>query len=409
VSPEISERRGRAADVDAPARSVPFAPWPSYGVAEIEAATRALRSGRVNYWTGGEGRAFEAEYAAATGRRFGIALANGTVALELALHAFGIGPGAEVITSSRTFIASASAAVMRGATPVVADIDRDSQNVTAETIEPCITPRTRAIVAVHLAGWPCDMPSIMRLAATHDLVVIEDCAQANGASIDGIPVGGFGHAGAFSFCQDKIITTGGEGGMFVLDDEAAYHRAWAFKDHGKSFDAVHHREHPPGFRWLHESFGTNMRMTEPQAAIGRVQLAGLEDSVAARNRHAAALLAGLGDVQGLRVPEPPANVRHAYYKFYAFVEPEALRTDWDRDRIMQAVSDAAVPCFSGSCSEIYRELAFQRAGLGPTNPHPVAAELGDTSLMLLVHPTLSDEAIQYTVDVVRDAMRSATR
>lgn len=386
-----------------------FAPWPSYGPAEIEAVTQVLQGGGVNYWTGSEGKAFEAEFAVATGRRHGIALANGTVALELALHAFGIGVGDEVVTSSRTFIASASAAVMRGATPVIADVDRDSQNVTAETLAAQITPRTRAFVVVHLAGWPCDMPRIMQLAAEHGIIVIEDCAQACGASLNGSPVGSFGHAAAFSFCQDKIITTGGEGGMLVLDDDEAFHRAWAYKDHGKSYEAVFHREHPPGYRWLHESFGTNMRMTEPQAAIGRIQLAMLEDSVAARNRHAAVLHESIKDVVGIRVAVAPQGIGHAYYKFYAFVEPGALRGGWCRDRVIQAVVEAGVPCFSGSCPEIYREGAFCRVGLGPVKRHPVAAELGETSLMLLVHPTLSDDAMKFTGDIIKSVMAVARR
>ena len=388
---------------------VAFAPWPSYTEAEIEAVTRVLRSGRVNYWTGDEGRSFEAEYARSVDRRFGIALANGSVALELALHAFGIGPGDEVVTTSRTFIASASAAVMRGATPIIADVDRDSQNVTVDNLERCLTPRTRALVVVHLAGWPCDMPKIMRFANAHDLTVIEDCAQANGASIDGRPVGSFGDAAAWSFCQDKIITTGGEGGMLTLEDESAWQRAWSHKDHGKSYEAVYHREHPPGFRWLHESFGTNWRMTEPQAAIGRLQLATLAETIKARQRNAEILLDGLDGLPGLRLTRPPADVHHAYYKFYAFIVPSALRTGWDRDRVMATILDEGVPCFSGSCSEIYRELAFQNAGLGPAHRHPVAVELGQTSLMFLVHPTLSEEALTYTVDTVRRVVTAASR
>lgn len=386
-----------------------FAPWPSYPPDEIEAATAVLRSGKVNYWTGGEGRAFESEYAAAIGRRHAIAVANGTVALELALAAFGIGEGDEVITTTRTFIASASAAVIRGATPVIADVDRDSQNVTAETIAPLITPRTRAIIPVHLAGWTCDMDGILQLAAEHDLVVVEDCAQANGATYRGRPAGSFGHAAAFSFCQDKIITTGGEGGMLMLDDEEAWARAWAFKDHGKSFDAVYHRDHPPGFRWLHESFGTNWRMTEFQAALGRRQLAKLDATTLRRRQHAETLTGCFELLPGLRVTRPPEDIGHAYYKYYAFVRPEALRTDWDRDRIMQTVSGTGVPCYSGSCSEIYLEKAFQSRGLGPAERLPVAQELGETSLMFLVHPTLSDEAIERTCDVVTEVMSVATR
>jgi len=387
---------------------VEFAPWPTFSDEEIDAVTRVLRSGKVNYWTGEEGRLFEAEYAQASERRFGIAVANGTVALELALYAFGIGPGDEVITTSRTFIASASATVARGATPIVADVDRESQNVTASTLEACLTARTRALIVVHLAGWPCDMPEIMQFAAEHGLIVIEDCAQANGAAIRERPVGSFGHAAAWSFCQDKIITTGGEGGLLTLDDEGAWQRAWAYKDHGKSYDAVFHREHPPGFRWLHETFGTNWRMTEIQAVLGRIQLAKLAESVAARRRHASRLLDGLSGLPGLRLTPPPAHVHHAYYKFYAFVVPPSLRTGWNRDRIMASIVSEGVPCFSGSCGEIYRELAFQRAGLGPSSRHPIAMELGDTSLMFLVHPTLSDQAIDRTVDVVRRVMGAAT-
>jgi len=402
-------RQDTSPEVLSDAPTVEFAPWPSYGEDEIEAATRILRSGRVNYWTGEEGRAFEREYAAALDRRYAIALANGTLALELALHAFGIGPGDEVVTTSRTFIASASAAVMRGATPVVADVDRDSQNVTPETLGACLTARTRALIVVHLAGWPADMPAIMAFAAEHDLIVVKDCAQANGATVDGRPVGSFGHAAAFSFCQDKSITTGGEGGLLALDDASAWKRAWAYKDHGKDYDAVFHKDHPPGFRWLHDSFGTNWRLTEIQSAIGCIQLARLGRTVRERDQNASILHDGFSTLDGLRVPRPAPNVQHANYKFYAFVEPERLAPGWDRDRIMTETESAGVPCYSGSCSEIYRERAFVGAGIGPAQRHPVAAELGATSLMFLVHPTLSREALERTVDVVGHVMKRATR
>jgi dTDP-4-amino-4,6-dideoxygalactose transaminase len=398
--PQSGTMRQQLADV--------FAPWPHFGPDEIEVVTEVLRSGNVNYWTGNHARLFEQEFAQAVGRRYGIALANGTVALELALHAFDIRPGDEVITSSRTFIASASAVVMRGAVPVVADVDRESQNVTVETLEACLTDRTRAIVVVHLAGWPCDMDAVMGFAAAHDLLVIEDCAQATGATYRGRPVGSFGHAAAFSFCQDKIITTGGEGGMLVLDDPEAWKRAWSFKDHGKSYDAVFLQDHPVGFRWLHESFGTNYRLTEAQAAIGRLQLKKLDDWIAVRNAHASVLSERFAGAPGLRVTLPPDHVQHGYYKYYAFVEPEQLRPGWDRDRIMETVAATGVPCFSGSCSEIYLERAFQDSGLGPPRRHPVARELGETSLAFLVHPTLSLEAIELTSDVVAEVMHEAT-
>jgi dTDP-4-amino-4,6-dideoxygalactose transaminase len=336
-------------------------------------------------------------------------VANGTLALELALHAVGIGAGDDVVTAARTYVASASCAVMRGARPVIADVDRDSQVVTARTLRAALTPQTRAIVVVHLAGWPCPMDEIMALAEERGLIVIEDCAQAHGATFKGRPVGAFGHAAAFSFCQDKIITTGGEGGMLVLDDEAAWKRAWAYKDIGRDYDAVHHREHAPGFRWITESFGTNWRLTEMQSAIGRIQLRKLADWTARRRAHAQRLLTGLAKLPALRVPVPPTGVGHAYYKFYAFVRPELLAPGWSRDRIMEAINAQGIPCTVGSCSEIYREKAFTDRGWGPAEPLPVARELGQTSLMFMVHPTLPPDAMDATAAVVRDVMAQASR
>jgi dTDP-4-amino-4,6-dideoxygalactose transaminase len=387
-------------------QNTPFAPWPSFTPEEADAVQAVLLSNKVNYWTGSEGRQFEKEFAAYCGVNHAIALANGTVALELALYALGIGPGDEVITTSRTFIASASCIVMRGATPVIADVDPVSQNVTADTIRPLITPRTKAIIAVHLAGWPCDMDPILALAREHGLKVIEDCAQCHGATYKGRPVGSLGDVAAFSFCQDKIMTTGGEGGMLTTNDAAVWEKAWAFKDHGKSFDAVYKRQHPPGFRWLHESFGTNWRLTEMQSAIGRIQLRRLDAWVATRRRHAGTLNSAFASLQALRLTLPPEDVFHSYYKFYAFVRPDRLREGWDRDRIMNAVVAEGIPCFSGSCSEIYLEKAF--AGQRPASRLPVARELGETSLMFLVHPTLSDEDIQVTVLAVEKVLSRAT-
>ena len=384
-------------------------PWPNFSEDEIAAVTAVLRSGKINYWTGEEGRAFEREYAQATGRRYGIALANGTLALELALHAFGIGPGDEVITASRTYVASASCAVMCGAVPVVADVDGHSQCVSAETLRAALTPRTRAVVVVHLAGWPCPMDEIMALAAEHKLIVVEDCAQAHGATWRGRPVGAFGHAAAFSFCQDKIITTGGEGGMLVLDDEDAWQRAWAYKDIGRSFDAVYRRQHAPGFRWLTESFGTNWRLTELQSAIGRLQLAKLPGWTDARRSHAAVLAAGFADLTGLRVPVTPPHVGHAYYKFYAFVRPDALAAGWSRDCIMAELNERGVGCTVGSCSEIYLEKAFTDRGWGPAQRLPVARELGETSLCFMVHPTLLPATLASHVAAMRAVMAVASR
>lgn len=391
-----------------PARERPaFSPWPFFASDEIEAVTLVLRSGKVNYWTGQEGRRFETEFADQVGTRYGICVANGTLALELALHALGIGAGDEVITTSRTFIASASCVVMRGARPVCVDVDRHSQNITAETIRPAITAKTKAIIAVHFTGWPCDMDPILELAEEYGLKVIEDCAQAHGATYKGKPVGSLGHMAAFSFCQDKILTTGGEGGMVTTNDEQLWNRAWSYKDHGKSYDAVFRREHPPGFRWLHDSFGTNWRLTEMQSALGRVLLRKLPEWVAIRRKHAAQLTECFRSMPALRVTHPPSEVGHSYYKYYVFVRRERLRRGWNRDRIMSEIAAAGVPCFSGSCSEIYLERAF--AGeMRPSPGLPAARELGETSLMFLVHPTLLDIHIEMTCETVKRVIELAT-
>ena len=387
---------------------VAFPSWPHFEPDEIEAAAAVLRSGKVNYWTGQEGRLFEAEFAQATDTKHAICVANGTVALELALQALGIGRGDEVITTSRTFIASASCIVMRGARPVCADVDPDSQNITAANIRRAITPRTKAIIAVHLAGWPCDMDEIMQLAAEHDLRVIEDCAQAQGALYKGRPVGSIGDVAAFSFCQDKIMTTAGEGGMITTNSDELWESAWAYKDHGKSYSAVYRREHPPGYRWLHESFGTNWRMTEVQSAIGRVILRKLPEWVARRRKFARTLNERFAKIPALRLTIPPADIEHAYYKYYVFVRPEMLRPEWSRDRIVDAVSAAGVPCFTGSCSEIYLEKAFP-ADWRPAERLPAAKRLGETSVMFLVHPTLSEEAIDATASAVEQVMENASQ
>lgn len=384
-----------------------FSPWPSFTPEEAEAVQRVLLSNKVNYWTGTEGRQFEKEFAAYCGTQHAIALANGSLALELALYALDIGPGDEVITTSRTFIASASCIVMRGATPVFADVERDSQVISAETIAACITPRTKAIIAVHLAGWACDMDPILELAHKHHLKVVEDCAQAHGARYKGRPVGSIGDVGAFSFCQDKIMTTGGEGGMVTTNDRDLWAKMWAFKDHGKSWDAVYEREHPPGFRWLHESFGTNYRMTEMQAAIGRIQLQRMPQWHAARKRNAEAILDTARTLPGLRVPDVPEDIEHGWYKCYVFVELQQLNPEWDRDRIMNAIVAAGVPCFSGSCSEVYLEKAFDGTGWRPEKRLLVAKELGETSLMFLVHPTLTEAEIKQTCTVVQEVLHQA--
>lgn len=388
--------------------NTPFSPWPSFTQEEAEAIQRVLLSNKVNYWTGQEGREFEKEFAAYIGTDYAVAIANGTLALDVAFKALDIGEGDEVIVTPRTFLASASSIVNAGAIPVFADVCRDSQNITPETIKAVLTPKTRAILAVHLAGWPCDMEGIMQIAEAHDLYVIEDCAQAHGAYYQGKAVGSIGHIGAWSFCQDKIMTTGGEGGMVTTNDEVLWKKMWSYKDHGKSWDSVYEKQHPPGFRWLHDSFGTNWRMTEIQSVLGRIQIKRMPEWHKARLANANKIWDAAKQLPGLRVPEVPADIIHAAYKCYVFVEPTQLKDGWDRDRIMNEISARGVPAFSGSCSEVYLEKAFDNTPYRPKESLPVAKELGETSLMFLVHPTLSDAEIDKTIAILTEVMQEAT-
>jgi dTDP-4-amino-4,6-dideoxygalactose transaminase len=381
--------------------NIPFPSWPTYTQEEANAVSRVLLSNKVNYWTGQECREFEKEFALWTESQYAIALANGTLALEVALDALGISSGDEVVVTPRTFIASASCIVAMGAVPVFADVDRNTQNITAETIQKVLTPRTKAVICVHLAGMPCDMDPIMDLAKHHGLYVIEDCAQAHGARYKGRSVGSIGHIGAWSFCQDKIMTTGGEGGMVTTNNHAFWSYMWEYKDHGKSWNAVYEKEHPSGFKWLHESFGSNYRMLEMQAAIGRIQLKRMPEWSKKRREYASMIWNAAKRQPWLRVPEVPVWAEHAAYKCYVYVELSELPDGWNRDRIMAEINARGVPCYSGSCSEIYLEKAFDNTGWRPEERLTIAKDLGETSLMFLVHPTLRIEDIKKTCDVIK--------
>ena len=374
-----------------------FSPWPSFTNEEIESVKDVLSSNRVNYWTGDQCRKFEKEFAVWSNSKYAVSLANGTLALDIAFKALDLGKGDEVIVTSRSYIASVTSIINSNATPKFVDIDSSSQNKSPENIKAAITDRTKAIVCVHLAGWPCDMDEIMKIANSHNLFVIEDCAQAHGAKYKGISVGSIGDIGCWSFCQDKIMTTGGEGGMVTTNSKSLWLKMWEYKDHGKSYEAVYEKEHPEGFRWLHESFGTNWRMTEMQGAIGRVQLKHMSEWTQLRNRNASILTNAFKkftDKNGLlRIPQLKSDNKcvHAYYKYYVFVERKSFKDEWDRDRVISEINSLGVPCFHGSCSEIYLEKAFENTNFRPKKRLTVAKELGETSVVFLVHPTLSIE------------------
>lgn len=389
--------------------NTPFSSWPCFTEQESEAVSCTLLSNKVNYWTGTECREFEKEFAAWTDCEYAVALSNGTLALDVALKAMNIGQGDDVIVTSRTFLASASCIVTAGANPIFADVDLNSQNITAATIKAALTPKTKAIIVVHLAGMPAEMDDIMALAKAHDVYVIEDCAQAHGAKYKGRSVGSIGHVGAWSFCQDKIMTTGGEGGMVTTNDKVLWNAMWSYKDHGKSYDVIYHQQHASGFRWLHESFGTNWRMLEMQAVIGRIQLTRMVDWTAKRQANGNMIDEAVMDLAITRCIEVPDYIEHAEYKHYMFIRPEYLKQGWSRDKIVEVINELGVPVYQGSCSEIYLEKAFENTPWRPKERLKNAVELGETSLMFLVHPTLTQDEIIKTCTVIRDVLQQASK
>jgi dTDP-4-amino-4,6-dideoxygalactose transaminase len=399
--------------------NTPFSSWPNYSKEEILKVGEVLKSNKVNYWTGSECKKFESEFASLIGAKYAIALSNGTVAIEIALKALGICYGDEVIVTSRTFIASASSIVNVGATPVFVDVRKETQNIDPNFIRSSLSKKTKAIICVHLAGWPCDMDEIKEIAEENDLFIIEDCAQAHGAHYKGDPVGSIGDIGCWSFCQDKIMTTGGEGGMVNTNNSSLYKKMWSLKDHGKSYDLVHRKDHIEGFRWLHDSFGSNYRMTEMQAAIGRIQIHKLEEWTQKRNLNKNKIYETCMNISSILVPRlkclgcscelnDEIKCIDAAYKCYVFVDEKKLKKDWSRDKIIKEINLRGVPCYSGSCSEVYLEKAFTKQNLSPQNNLKNAKELGAASLMFLIHPTLLEEEMQATCDAIKEVMNIAS-
>jgi len=407
-------------------------PWPIFEPDELAAVDAVLRSGRVNYWTGSACRDFEAAWSRAHGANesgtearespdapaalHSLSMANGSLTMDAALRALGIGPGDEVIVSPRSYVASAMCVVLAGATPVFADVDPESGCITPATADAVRSARTRAVIPVHIGGWPCDMPGFVSWARPHGIHILEDCAQSHGGHIDGRALGTFGTFASWSFCQDKIMTTGGEGGMLCTPDADLYKRCWSYAQHGKDHDeafAPHSPAVPGSFRWVVQHDGTNLRMTEMQAAIGLRQLQKLPAWSAARRRNSLIMQDALRGLPGLRVPRTPEG--HAHYRCVAFTEGDLASET--RDRLLAALHAAGIPAMHGSCAEIYREHAFERRGLRPASTRrgrldadgrlPHARRLGETSLTFLVHHTIDASSMERYAMAARHCIQHA--
>lgn len=386
--------------------------WPEFDKEQVNAVSNLLRSGAVR-GNGVETKSFEKEFAEYINVSKAIAIANGSLALSSAYLSLGIGKGDQVITTPRTFIATASSLALLGAIPIFADVDRDSGNICPKSIETLINKKTKAIVVVHLAGWPADMDKICSLAKKYKLSVIEDCAQAHGAGIfqngNFKKVGSFGDVSAWSFCQDKIISTGGEGGMITCNNEEIYRKIISFKDHGKNQDFLEKKIKQNKYAWVHDSFGSNFRLTEIQSCIGRIQLKLLEKWNNSRKENAKIITQELGNLSIIRIPILPSSIKHAWYKFYCYLNTEEMSLDWSRERIINEINNNGYPCFSGSCSEIYLEKCFLNSGFAPQKRRPVAKELGETSLMFLIDQTITSEKMLGCMNVVKKVLSKAKK
>lgn len=383
-------------------------PWPKYSIEEIKAVSAVLKSGKVNYLFGPNGKKFEDEFARFTGTDFALALANGTLALDLALRAIGILKGDEVIVTPRSYVASVSSVSVLGAIPKFVDIDYNSQNITAESIKPAITKKTKAIICVHLAGMPCEMDGIMKLAREHKLKVIEDCAQAHGALYKGRSVGSIGHIGTWSFCNDKIMTLGGEGGMITTNSKKYINFARSFNNHGKNFSKISKRKNKiPKFIYIHDSIGSNYRMTEMQSVIGRIQLKKMQKWTSQRNINAQHIYSSVANLPLVNIPIVADHIKHAFYKCYLTINKNFLKKGWNRDKIIYEINNNGVRCFSGSCPEIYLEKFYSKY----STPDRLinSKRLGEESLMFEIHPTLTKKEILKMQSVIKAVLLNASK
>ncbi|MDR1775660.1 MAG: DegT/DnrJ/EryC1/StrS family aminotransferase [Actinomycetes bacterium] len=412
-----------------------MAHWPHIPDDGIAAVERVLRSGKISYWTGTQARDFEKEFAAYTGAAHAVAVANGTLTLEIALRSLGIGPGDEVIVPSRTFIATAGSVVALGAVPVICDIDPDTNCLTALTVARVTTPRTRAVIVVHLGGYPAPMPELLDFTRQLDIAVIEDCAQAHGALSAGRAVGTWGDAGCYSFSQEKILPLG-EGGMITYGraDEtdattrdrarAHFEAAWSYRDHGRSWQKAHDASvaaASPTFRYLNDSFGTNARMGEMEGALGRVLLRHLPAWHAARAANAQVLVDALAGEQDLcRLLVLPQHERergseHAYYRLYGLLNIARLRDDWSRDRIVNELNarvserhPQATPAAQyGSAAFIGREAAWVANGLAANQDLPGAQVADGGSIAFYIDPAHSTDDMQAIADTLVEILHAA--
>ena len=392
--------------------------YPNFNKSTLKRVQQVLNSGRVNYWTGNECKDFEKEFSNYHKIKYSIAVSNGSVALEIALKALGLKNNDEVIVTPRSFIASASCVLNLGLKPIFADIDKNG-NLNIDGIKKAYNKNVKAIIVVHLNGMPCDLDPIVNFIKLKNLFLIEDCSQAHGAVYKGKKVGSFGHISTWSFCQDKIMSTGGEGGMISTKNEKIWLKCWSLKDHGKNYKNVFYKKQKTIFKWLHEDFGSNYRMTEIQAVIGREQLKSLDKQIKKRNLIVNLYLNELKDYylkyDIFKKPEfkyqthsPEKDSKkynqniHAFYRLNLFINKKKVK----QNILIQKLTKNKINCGVGACPEIYREKIFRKLKFYPKKRLLNAKLLGETSIMFPINPYKSLTKIKSEITIIKKIIKT---
>jgi perosamine synthetase len=374
-----------------------FPRWPLLGPEDIAAVAEVLDSGKLTQLSGRSVGDFERAFAKWHGAEHCVATSSGTTAIHAALIALGVAPGDEVIVPAHTFIASATPVLHQGATPVFADVDERTFCISPDSVRERITERTRAIIAVHLNGHPADLDALLEIARPRGIAIIEDAAQAHGATYKGRKAGTIGEAGCFSFWEDKIITTGGEGGAILTADASLAERMRRIRHHG---------EGPiEGARaYYHLELGYNYRMTAMQAATGLVQLRKLEEYLIARRRNATHLSERLGEIPQV---EPPFIADYAVHSYYKYVCRLRRDSGIDIARFVSAVAAEGLPISRRYPTPLPQQPVFRNAGLADA-ACPVADRLSSELFTMLVHPTASVADMDDYVTAIAKVSRALT-
>jgi dTDP-4-amino-4,6-dideoxygalactose transaminase len=376
-----------------------------YSNKQIDSVIKVLKKNKTNYWTGSEGRKFEKEFSNYHNTKYSVTVSNGSIALEIALKALNLKKNTKVIVTPRSFVISASCVVNLGLKPTFADVDNNG-NLSIDGIEKVFDKNVKAIIVVHLNGLPCDLDPILKFVKKKKIYLIEDCSQAHGAVYKNKRVGSFGHISTWSFCQDKIISTGGEGGMISTNNKKLWLKCWSIKDHGKNYKSVFYKKHKTGFKWLHDEIGSNYRLTEMQAAIGRVQLRSLNKLIKKRNLIAKLYLHELKDFYTkfniLKKPnflyiKKNTSIKHAYYRLNFFINKNKIK----QTKLIEQLNDNNISCGVGSCPEIYREKVFKKLKSFSQSRLPNAKLLGETSITFPINPFKSIKKIKFEIIVIK--------